>query len=149
MDAMAPELELRDAPVSAGLAELLPPRPDDVAPFFEGLREGRLTLRRCEGCGRTRGAAAPVCPHCGNGHWSWHECSGRGSVRSWVRYQRGFLEPFAQLVPYVVACVELDDGGARLFGRLATGEPSQGLPVRAFVERWADGECMLAFEAVA
>jgi uncharacterized protein len=127
-------------------AYLLPPYNRDVAPFWDALREGRLSLQHCEACGRARYPVAPVCPHCGGRAHAWREHSGRGTVHSWVRYHRGYLPEFEPLLPYVVLCVALEDG-PRLFGRLATGdaEPAIGLAVAAIVERFADGDCVLAF----
>jgi hypothetical protein len=129
-------------------AHLLPPRTDDVAPFWDGLREGRLTLQRCRDCGRARFPVAPVCPYCGGSSADWQPLSGTGTVHSWIRYHRGYLPEFEPLMPYAVLCVELDDG-PRMFGRLVGEAPDPwiGMPVQAIVERFPGGECVPAFVA--
>ncbi len=139
-------LELREFPGAGDGAALLPPRTRDNAPYWEGLRERRLVLQRCESCGRARFPVAPVCPHCGVSAHAWQRHSGRGTVHSWVRYQRGYLPEFEPLMPYEVLCVALEQG-PRVFGRLVgAGEPpSIGMAVQALVERLPGGDCVLAF----
>jgi hypothetical protein len=142
-------LTVRGFPGSGDPAYLLPPRNRDVAPFWDALREGRLTLQRCRDCGRARFPVAPVCPYCGGRSCDWQPLSGRGTVHSWIRYHRGYLPEFEPLMPYEVLCVALEEG-PRMFGRLAgggAGAPSIGMPVQAIVERFPGGEGVLAFVA--
>ena len=141
-------LTVREFPGSGDPAHLLPPRTGDVAPFWDALREGRLTLQRCRDCGRARFPVAPVCPYCGGRSCDWQPLSGSGTVHSWIRYHRGYLPEFEPLMPYHVLCVALDDG-PRMFGRLAGDAPDPwiGMPVKAIVERFPGGECVPAFVA--
>jgi uncharacterized OB-fold protein len=144
----AERLELREFPGPGDGAALLPPRTPENAPHWEGLRERRLLLQRCGSCARARYPVAPVCPHCGAGEYGWDELSGAGSVHSWVRYRRAYLPQFEPLVPYEVLCVSLEHG-PRVFGRLVGesggGDPEIGTAVQALVERFAGGDCVLAF----
>jgi uncharacterized OB-fold protein len=140
-------LQIRDFPGAGEDPEHLMPRiTRENAPFFDGLAEGRLTLQACGDCGRVRYPVAPVCPHCGGRELRWHELTGRGTVHSFVRYRKCYLPEFEVLMPYVVLCVELDEG-VRLFGRLADGEPGIGARVQGIVERWPSGRCIHAFVA--
>lgn len=144
---MAPELlELRDFPGAGDPSRLLPACNDDSAPFWDGLRERRLRFQRCDDCGAARFPVAPVCPHCGARAFAWQPLGGSGTVHSWVRYHRGYLPELEPLLPYCVLCVALD-AGPRVFGRLvdAGAQPAIGMAVQAIVERFADGECVLAF----
>jgi len=144
----APEqgLELRDFPGAGDPGMLLPVRTRELAPFLDALAQRRLALQCCEGCGRLRYPIAPVCPYCRSREWLWRDCSGAGTVHSWVRYRRSYLPEFEPLMPYVVACVELAEG-SRMFGRLADGgdQVRIGMPVQAIVERCAGGDCVVAF----
>lgn len=141
---------LLDFPGTGELAPLLPPRTEHSAPFLDALREGRLVLQRCSGCGRVRGHVGPVCPHCGGESSSWETLRGTGTVHSWIRYRRSFLPEFEPLMPYVVLCVNLAEG-PRVFGRLVdadrgeASDPFPGMPVETVFERWADGGVMYAF----
>jgi uncharacterized OB-fold protein len=140
-------LTVRDFPGSGELGPLLAARTTQSAPFFDALAEGRLVLQRCSDCARVRGHVAPVCPHCGGESSSWAQLDGRGVVHSWIRYRRSYLSQFDELVPYVVLCVQLEEG-PRLFGRLVDDDgedPTPGMRVQAVVERWRDGRAAPAF----
>jgi uncharacterized OB-fold protein len=141
-----PTLPFRDFPGTGDPAHLLPASNELNAPFFEGLREGRLALQGCSGCGRLRYPIGPVCPYCGGEAFAWKALSGKGIIHSWIRYRRSYLPALESLIPYVVIVVALDEG-ARIFGRLAEAseKPYVGMPVRAIVERWPGGECVHAF----
>ena len=91
----------------------------------------------------------PVCPYCRSSTWAWREVSGAGTIFSFVRFHRSYLSEFADLMPYVVLTVQLDEG-ARMFGRLVDGgvEPRIGLPVGLVIEQWPNGRCVHAFEIV-
>ena len=139
-----------DFPGAGTLAPLLPPLTEQSAPFFDALREGRLVLQRCSGCGRARGHIGPVCPYCGGESSSWQTLSGAGAVHSWIRYRRSYLPEFEPLMPYVVLCVALDEG-PRIFGRLidadrgSGSDPFSGMRVETVFERWPDGGVVHVF----
>lgn len=141
-------LQIRAFPGRGDPDHLLPRLSEDNVRFFEALADGRLELQRCEDCGRPRYPIGPVCPHCRSLRFAWTGLSGRGSVHSWIRYQRSYLEEFASLMPYSVVCAQLEEG-VRIFGRWAEPdrEPEAGLPVLAIVERWPEGRCIHAFVA--
>lgn len=141
-------LQIRAFPGRGDPDRLLPRLSEDNVRFFEALIDARLELQRCEECGRPRYPIGPICPHCRSPLFSWTALSGRGTVHSWIRYQRSYLDEFAPLMPYVVLCVQLEEG-ARIFGRLADSdrEPYGGMPVQAIVERWPQGRCIHAFVA--
>src|SRR4029453_1212760 len=57
----------------------------DSAPFWDGCRDGKLSLQRCAACESWRYPPAPVCPHDSEGYrWPEHKRSdkeGGGSQR--------------------------------------------------------------------
>ena len=130
-------------------AQLLPAITPDNEPFWSALTKGHLQLQACDGCGKVRYPIAPVCPHCGGNEWKWRQISGEGTVFSFARFHRSYLPEFEDLMPYVVASVELAEG-VRIFGRLVGRDvkPQIGQPVRLVIERWPDGRCVAAFELV-
>jgi uncharacterized OB-fold protein len=139
-------LKLRDFPGSGDPSYLVPQPTPDLAPFYDGLKEGRLVLQACARCERFRYPVAPVCPYCHELGSRWRAVSGRGTIHSWIRYRRNYLPEFEPLMPYVVLCVQLD-AGPRIFGRLADAdrEPAHGMAVQAIVERWPQGQAVQAF----
>ena len=65
------------------------------APYFDGLREGRLRVQWCTECSRYQWPARSVCL----------ECHAKGT-------------PFASVTPYAVALVELADENVRMFAHV-------------------------------
>ena len=141
-------MDILDRAFPVDPSDLLPPISPDTAVFWEGLAEGRLQAQACDSCDKARFPVAPVCPHCGATGWQWRALSERGHVHSWVRYRRSFLPEFADVMPYVVACVEFPEG-VRMFGWLVDapkeGAVEIGAEVRAEAERWPDGRCVVRF----
>lgn len=94
--------------------------------FWDGVRDHRLLLQRCDGCGRLRQPPGPRCPACGSFEWSTCEASGRGQVYSWI-VSRHPTKPDEH--PRTVVLVELDEG-VRLVSNLLDGyEADVGMPV--------------------
>lgn len=97
---------------------------DDSKPYWSGLSEGRLLLKRCLACGyvrppavyRTKQPSAWVCPNCLSEDGQWEQMSGAGVVETFVWYLEDLIgdspefEPFKLPLPYNVALVRLDEG---------------------------------------
>lgn len=73
-------------------------------PFWQGAREGKLLLKRCEACGEIHYFPRAICPLCGSDRTSWRAARGRGRVYSLTVARRGVPSPIA------VALVTLDEG---------------------------------------
>ena len=88
------------------------PLPDETPlsrPYWDALRQGRLTFQRCR-CGHAWLPPRAECPECLAAEWDWAQASGKGRVISWVVYHHAYHEAFKERVPYNVALVELDEG---------------------------------------
>lgn len=82
------------------------PNPDrfpDAEPFWAGIAEGRLMIKRCPSCGQVHFYPRPHCPFCGATHTDWEASSGRATIYSFTIF-RGAPRPMA------VAIVELAEG---------------------------------------
>ena len=115
------------------------PLPDEISGFYwDGARQGRLLLQRCQACSKLQFPPDVVCIHCQSLELAPDEVSGRGAVWSFTRVERVFHEGFTEAVPYVVALVELDDQeGLRLLANVVDVEPADvrvGLPVEVTFE---------------
>jgi len=87
------------------------PLPDqDTAPFWEALREHRLTVQRCERCGHHQHYPRLLCTGCGSREVVPVEVAGTGTVYATTIVRRAPSPAFADDVPYVVALVQLDEG---------------------------------------
>ena len=118
-------------------AKPLPEVTDELRPFFAAAREGKLVLSRCRQCGERRLPPRPICSSCLGREHEWVESSGRGTVYSYNRMHQLYHPGFAGDVPYVVALVELEDGG-RIISNLRDCPAERiaiGLPVEVVFER--------------
>ena len=79
------------------------------APYWAGLREGRLQFQSCA-CGHRWLPASVLCPACLGTAWQWQTARGTGTIKSWVVYHVAYHPDFASRLPYNVAIVRLDEG---------------------------------------
>jgi uncharacterized OB-fold protein len=102
--------------------------------FWNGLREHKLLIQSCGGCGTLRNPPQPMCPKCRSLEWELIESSGRGTVYSYVMpHQPTF--PFFDY-PYIVALIELAEG-VRLVSNLTDIDPADvtvGMAVEVFYQ---------------
>jgi uncharacterized OB-fold protein len=105
-----------------GSGFLLPDLDDEIsAPFWEGTARGELLVQRCAACGRLRMPPRPMCPQCRSLDVVWEPMSGRGTVWSFAIPHPPLLHAYAELAPYNVVVVALDeDPTIRLVGNLVT-----------------------------
>lgn len=125
------------------MATRLPPTISaDTKFFWDGLRENKLLIQQCDGCGTLRHPPRPMCPQCRSLDWTAIESSGHGTVYSYVMpHQPRF--PFFDY-PYVVALVELEEG-VRLVSNLTDIDPADitvGMPVEVYFQTF-DGDLAL------
>lgn len=99
--------------------QLLPELNEFTEPFHDFASRGELRIQKCESCGVLRMPPRPRCHACGSTSFVWQLMSGRGRVWSYVVAHPPLLPAYAQLAPYVVAIVELEeDPLIRLCGNL-------------------------------
>ncbi|OBF62470.1 nucleic acid-binding protein [Mycobacterium sp. 852002-53434_SCH5985345] len=113
---------------------LAPAITKDTEFFWNGLRDNKLLIQRCGGCGQLRHPPRPMCPHCRSLDWDAVESSGRGTVYSHVMPHEPKF-PFFEY-PYVVVLVELEEG-VRLVSNLTGVDPPDvrtGMPVEVYYQ---------------
>ena len=117
----------------------LKPTPDptpDTAPYWEGMKQGRLLLQACADCGKVRHYPRPVCPHCYSLAHRWVEAKGTGAVHSWTISHHAFHPGFKPELPYILATVDLAEG-VRMQAQLKVADAKAlklGLPVKVAFE---------------
>ena len=75
--------------------------------FWDGCRQGKLLLQRCNDTGRAYFPPRPFSPYTGSRNVSVFEASGRATLYSYVIHHRpvpGFTPPYA------IAVVQLEEG---------------------------------------
>lgn len=128
--------------------------------YWEAALAGRLEIQRCAGCGRLRFPPRPMCPFCQSFEHRWEAMSGRGTIWSFVVPHPPLLPAFAELSPYNVIVVALDEDPtirmvsnlvAREGGPINEVDPSTieiGAPVRAVFERVAEDVALVRWMLV-
>jgi uncharacterized protein len=101
------------------------PAPDaDTARFWEGLREGKLLLQRCEDCKHVQYYQQALCRACGGENLTHRPASGHGTVHSFSVVHRAPGPAFKADVPYAVLLVELREG-PRMISTYVGGDPAE------------------------
>jgi uncharacterized OB-fold protein len=79
-------------------------------PFWDALDAGHFMLARCT-CGASY-ARSQACLQCGAGAQAltWVPASGRGTVRTFIVFDKPYHPYFKERLPYVVAVVALEEG---------------------------------------
>jgi len=124
------------------------PTPTDITrPFWDAVNDHRLLLQYDPEADRYQFYPRAISVHTGRQNLEWREVSGGGEVYSWTETMvpaRGFEGE----APYLIACVELDEG-VRLMSLLhncTADEVAIGMRVRMCWDRIDDDFEYFAFE---
>ena len=102
---------------------VLPVPEPEALPFFEATARGELRVLRCVDTGRLIFPPRPMSPWGERREPEWVPVSGRGTIWSFVVPHPPVLPQFADLAPYNVIVVALDeDPTIRLVGNLVASE---------------------------
>ena len=119
----------------------------DSAQHFQGLQEGKLLLPRCDRCSIVFWYPRHHCPACGANTVSWLAASGKGLIYSFTVVRKG-SGPYAEVGPYALAYVELDEG-VRVLSNITDVTDIQsltiGMPVKAVFDREPGTPVLLRF----
>jgi uncharacterized OB-fold protein len=96
-------------------ARPLPRRTRDSDEFWDGCREHRLVLQRCDGCHTFRYHPMPGCRVCGSLQFAWEAVEQRGEVANFTVVHADLNPAFE--TPYALCVVDLDCG-ARMLSRM-------------------------------
>lgn len=119
--------------------DYMKPTPDptaDTAPYWEGMKQGKLLLQCCASCGKVRHYPRPVCPHCYSMEHRWIEAKGTGTVHTWTISHHAFHPGFKADLPYILVTVDLAEG-VRMQAQLHGTDASKleiGMPVKVAFE---------------
>ncbi len=99
--------------------------------FWDGLRNERIELQRCNDCENLIYYPRMNCPFCAGHDLEWHEIPGKASLYSYSIADVPVSQDFADLEPQVLAIAELDEG-VRMATTLIHVAPDQiriGMPI--------------------
>ena len=118
-------------------------------PFWSALKEHRLQVQRCKRCSKHYFYPRSHCPFCYGGDVEWVGCSGKGKVHTFSVIRQNLAPGFREEAPYVVAMVELDEGGVQMMTNIVECEPgdvSIGMPVQVTFEDVTDDVTLPKFK---
>lgn len=87
-----------------------PPMTPWTAPFWQGTRDKKLLIQRCQDCQRYIFYPRLSCPFCFSENVIWIESAGRGKVYTFSVVQNNAPTAFMDDLPFVIAIVRLDEG---------------------------------------
>lgn len=93
-------------PWMMGLAD---PSPETID-YWEGVKEGRLLVKRCRSCGAYHHPRRLLCTKCTSDEFDWVESSGLGTVYTYSEVHRAPTAAFQAEAPYTIGLIELDEG---------------------------------------
>jgi len=115
-----------------------PYRLPDAEPYWKALQSRQLTYQKCHACNDAVWPPHSLCPHCGAESLQWEQASGRGRVYSYSTVLRGPTAAWAEIAPYTVGFIEMEEG-YYLFSQINAAAPEDikiGAPVTLeFIER--------------
>ncbi len=127
---------------------LPPPNPaPEAAPFFEALKNHRLTIQHCASCGAFAHPPRAMCRNCQSTDFHWREVSGQGTVYSYVVTHQPVHPAFTSHTPLTTVEIELAEG-PHLISNLLDVPPDEveiGLPVAVVFEAVGDGVVLPLF----
>lgn len=92
----------------AEFSRALPTPTPETKPYWDGLKDHKLLIQRCNSCESAYFYPRPFCPKCFTFDVQWFEASGKAKLYSFVINHRP--APGFGPEPYVIAIVELDEG---------------------------------------
>lgn len=117
----------------AGLPIPVPEADGVSAPYWSGLREGRLMVQRCRSCSTWQFGPEWLCHGCLAFDPDWVEVAPRGRIYSWERIWHPAHAALKNHGPYLAVLVELPHAGkVRMVGNLL-GDPHQEVVIGAEV----------------
>jgi len=102
--------------------------------FWAATKRHELVIQQCNNCKTFQWGPEFLCHKCRSFDMGWAKVSGRGRLYSWVRCWNPVHPALKEACPYIVAVIELPDGGnVRMVGNLL-GDPMQNPPFDVAVE---------------
>ncbi len=129
------------------------PAPDQWSqPYWDGAKEGRLMIQRCQSCGRYNHPPQFICMGCKDrdAALEFEEVSGKGNVYSWFIHHDTQVGGFEERTPYMVAAVELVEQPRLLVVsnllNIEYDKVELGLPVEVVYEKAGDDVAIPQFQ---
>ena len=122
------------------------PEPD-TEPFWEATKNHELNYQTCNKCDAIIFYASRHCKNCGGDDTSWNTSKGEGEVYTYSVVMQSRHPAFAELGPYALAYVDLDEGFRMMTNIVGIDNPVTdiqcGMRVKVSWQDQGDGEVSL------
>jgi uncharacterized protein len=122
------------------------PEPDTL-PFWEATKRHELTYQTCNTCHEVIFYPRRHCTACGSLNTTWHVSRGEGTVYTFSVVVQSRNPAFAELGPYVLAYVDLDEGFRMMTNVIGVTDPVNnmqcGMRVRVCWQDQGEGQVSL------
>jgi len=142
------ELQEHESHFAFDFYPLQSPEQTRIAPFFQHLKEGRLTTTKCTKCGALHWQPRIVCPSCNADQLAWVDLPTRAKVFAFTAVYAGAPLGMENDVPFVVGLVEFDGVPFKVVSRIDDARYEDlriGAPVRLKVLHLDDGRVWFRF----
>ena len=114
------------------------PEPD-TQPFWEATKRHELTYQTCDRCQTVVFYSRRHCTACGSGELTRRISRGQGSVYTFSVIMQSRHPAFAELGPYAVGYVDLDEGFRMMTNIVGVQDPTKDIRCGMRVKpRWED-----------
>ena len=118
----------------AGLPVPQPESDGLSAPYWEGAKNEKLIIQRCQSCGSWQWGPEWICHQCLSFDLGWEEVEPVGRIYSWERSHHPVHAALKGHGAYIAVLVELPHAGnVRMVGNLL-GDPMQAVAIGSEVE---------------
>jgi len=119
----------------------------DSEMFWQGAESGVLVIQRCRSCGRSQHFPRARCHFCLGEDREGRTSSGHGTLLTFSTVHRPPSPEFADLVPYTLGIVRLDEENVQVMARILEAEDDLELDLPVTVDFTASplGPIMPAF----
>jgi hypothetical protein len=134
--------------MTGGWNRPLPIPSPETQPFWDACKEDRFLIQECEDCGKFQYHYRGFCCHCWSERVLDVELAGTATVWTFTVIERNRMDGFKDLVPYIVALVEVPQG-LKILSNVINCNPDDveiGMPVRLTFVDAEDGLRMPMFE---
>jgi len=126
------------------------PRTPEAKPYWDGLKEGKLMIPKCDDCGHNFFYPRIACPSCHSRNVGWTQASGKGKLYSFEIAHRALNPAFKVEPPYILAMIELEEG-PRMMSNLINIDPDPSvvkcdMPVEIVYEKQNDDVTIALFQ---
>jgi len=133
---------------TAGMAGRPRPRPSEVSEsFWAATLDNQFQFQHCQSCDESIFYPRVNCSACGSVDLETTNASGRGTVYTYTVARRATHRGFSEVVPYVIAIVELEEG-PHVTTNIVDCDPdtvSIGMDVEVVFEPAIDGSAIPLF----